>query len=248
MPGAAPLHRQVLAQAAMESKLMLRNGEQLLLAVVIPVIVLIGGVTGAERVGIDLEHAADRRVRPRRAGAGGDVDRVHVAGDRDRLRAAVRRHQAARLLAAAALRAARRQDRRPAARRDAADRRDLRGGVRARLGPRTRRHRRGARRRRSAPLRSRRSGCSSPARCAPRPRWPRPTSSTCCCSPAAPSCSRSRRTARSATSSAGCPPARSAARCASSLIDGGVAWRDLAVLLGWAVLGTVLTARTFKWE
>jgi ABC-2 type transport system permease protein len=56
MPGAAPLHRQVLAQAAMESKLMLRNGEQLLLAVVIPVIVLVGGVTGAERVGISLDH------------------------------------------------------------------------------------------------------------------------------------------------------------------------------------------------
>ncbi len=58
MPGAAPLHRQVRAQAAMESKLMLRNGEQLLLAVVIPVIVLIGGVTGADRVGIELEHSA----------------------------------------------------------------------------------------------------------------------------------------------------------------------------------------------
>lgn len=56
MPGAAPLRRQVLAQARMESKLMLRNGEQLLLAIVIPVIVLIGGVTGAERVGISLEH------------------------------------------------------------------------------------------------------------------------------------------------------------------------------------------------
>ncbi|HEY0950457.1 ABC transporter permease [Nocardioides sp.] len=57
-PGAAPLHRQVLAQAAMESRLMLRNGEQLLLAVVIPVIVLVGGVAGADRVGLDLEHAA----------------------------------------------------------------------------------------------------------------------------------------------------------------------------------------------
>ena len=43
-PGAASLARQVLAQASMESRLMLRNGEQLLLAVVIPVIVLIGGV------------------------------------------------------------------------------------------------------------------------------------------------------------------------------------------------------------
>ncbi|HYF72408.1 MAG TPA: ABC transporter permease, partial [Nocardioides sp.] len=58
MPGAAPLHRQVLAQAAMESRLMMRNGEQLLLAVVIPVMVLIGGVAGADRVGIDLEHTA----------------------------------------------------------------------------------------------------------------------------------------------------------------------------------------------
>ncbi|HWU20228.1 MAG TPA: ABC transporter permease [Nocardioides sp.] len=45
-PGAAPLLRQILAQASMESRLMVRNGEQLLIAVVIPVIVLVGGVTG----------------------------------------------------------------------------------------------------------------------------------------------------------------------------------------------------------
>lgn len=55
-PGAAPLARQVLAQAAMESRLMLRNGEQLLLAVVIPVIVLIGGVQGADHLGIDFSR------------------------------------------------------------------------------------------------------------------------------------------------------------------------------------------------
>ncbi|MCM3515378.1 ABC transporter permease [Nocardioides sp. P86] len=54
-PGAAPLGRQVLAQARMEARLTLRNGEQLLLAVVIPVIVLIGGVLAADRVGLDLE-------------------------------------------------------------------------------------------------------------------------------------------------------------------------------------------------
>jgi ABC-2 type transport system permease protein len=40
----------------MEARLMLRNGEQLLLAVVIPVIVLIGGVTGADHLGLDLSH------------------------------------------------------------------------------------------------------------------------------------------------------------------------------------------------
>ncbi|CAN5573519.1 ABC transporter permease [soil metagenome] len=49
-PGAAPFVRQVTAQAGMEARLMLRNGEQLLLAVVIPVIVLIGGVRGADTV------------------------------------------------------------------------------------------------------------------------------------------------------------------------------------------------------
>jgi ABC-2 type transport system permease protein len=54
-PGAAPLARQVAAQARMEARLMLRNGEQLLLAIVIPVIVLVGGVAGADRLGLDLD-------------------------------------------------------------------------------------------------------------------------------------------------------------------------------------------------
>ena len=55
-PGAAPLPRQVLAQAAIESKLMLRNGEQLLLAVVIPVIVLVGGVEAAQHIDLGLSQ------------------------------------------------------------------------------------------------------------------------------------------------------------------------------------------------
>jgi ABC-2 type transport system permease protein len=54
-PGAAPLARQVAAQARMEARLMLRNGEQLLLAVVIPVLVLIGGVTAGEHLSLKLE-------------------------------------------------------------------------------------------------------------------------------------------------------------------------------------------------
>ncbi len=58
MPGAAPFPRMVAAQARMEARLMLRNGEQLLLAVVIPVIVLIGGVEGAHRMGITFAHPA----------------------------------------------------------------------------------------------------------------------------------------------------------------------------------------------
>lgn len=63
-PGSAPLLQQVLAQAGMEARLMLRNGEQLLLAVVIPVIVLIGGVTGAHRVGLTFRDSAVDTLTP----------------------------------------------------------------------------------------------------------------------------------------------------------------------------------------
>lgn len=52
-PGAAPLSRMVAAQARMETKLILRNGEQLLVAVVIPLIVLVGGVEAAKHVSLD---------------------------------------------------------------------------------------------------------------------------------------------------------------------------------------------------
>lgn len=64
MPGAAPFGRQVLAQARMETRLLLRNGEQLLLAVVIPLIVLIGGVLAADRVGLDFPHGAVATLTP----------------------------------------------------------------------------------------------------------------------------------------------------------------------------------------
>ncbi len=55
-PGAAPFTQQVVAQARMESRLMLRNGEQLLLAIVIPVIVLVGGVAGSRALDLDFAH------------------------------------------------------------------------------------------------------------------------------------------------------------------------------------------------
>ncbi|GAA4911665.1 ABC transporter permease [Streptomonospora salina] len=41
-PGAAPPHRMVAAQASMELRIMLRNGEQLLLTMVIPLLLLTG--------------------------------------------------------------------------------------------------------------------------------------------------------------------------------------------------------------
>ena len=64
MPGAAPFARQVLAQASMEARLMVRNGEQLLLAIVIPVLVLVGGVAGAHRVGIHFDERAVDALTP----------------------------------------------------------------------------------------------------------------------------------------------------------------------------------------
>ncbi len=55
-PGAAPPLRMVRAQTRMETRLLLRNGEQLLLALVIPLIVLVGGLLAAERFDLALSH------------------------------------------------------------------------------------------------------------------------------------------------------------------------------------------------
>jgi ABC-2 type transport system permease protein len=63
-PGGAPLPRMVLTQARMESKLMLRNGEQLLIAIVIPVIVLIGLVSAADSLGLDYDHPVVDVITP----------------------------------------------------------------------------------------------------------------------------------------------------------------------------------------
>ena len=88
-----------------------------------------------------------------------------------------------------------------------------------------------------------------PGRCAPRRRWPPPTWSTCCCSPAAPWCSRPRRTAGSATLVRWLPSGAlgEAMRQADSR-TGRSPSPALLVLLAWGALGTVLTARTFRWE
>jgi ABC-2 type transport system permease protein len=48
----------------MEARLMVRNGEQLLLAIVIPVLVLAGGVAGAHRVGIEFDERAVDALTP----------------------------------------------------------------------------------------------------------------------------------------------------------------------------------------
>jgi ABC-2 type transport system permease protein len=63
-PGAAPLPRMVAAHARMETRLLLRNGEQLLLAVVIPLIVLVGGITAADHVGLTFSHSPVDTLTP----------------------------------------------------------------------------------------------------------------------------------------------------------------------------------------
>jgi ABC-2 type transport system permease protein len=63
-PGSAPFGRQVLAQARMETALLLRNGEQLLLAVVIPIVVLVGGVLAAGRIGLEFPAGAVATLTP----------------------------------------------------------------------------------------------------------------------------------------------------------------------------------------
>ena len=64
MPGAAPLPRMVLAQARMETRLLLRNGEQLLLAVVVPLLVLVGGITAARHFGLTFTRSAVDTLAP----------------------------------------------------------------------------------------------------------------------------------------------------------------------------------------
>ena len=64
LPGAAPFPRQLVAQVRMESRLLLRNGEQLLLAIVIPVLVLFGGVMAIQYAGLSLSHTPVDELTP----------------------------------------------------------------------------------------------------------------------------------------------------------------------------------------
>ena len=163
---------------------MLRNGEQLLLADRDPGDRARRRRAGADRLGLDLDgHRAGRRPHPGRAGPRRDVDRVHVAGHRDRLRAPLRRDQAPRRLPAPPAR--------PAARQGAGAAQSSRpssswcswSSAWRWAGSPSLAARRPAALAwcwRSAPRPSRRSGCSSPACCAPRrrsrcqPRLPAP--------------------------------------------------------------------------
>ena len=63
-PGAASLPRMVAAHARMETRLLLRNGEQVLLAVVIPLIVLVGGISAAQHFDLTFSHSPVDTLTP----------------------------------------------------------------------------------------------------------------------------------------------------------------------------------------
>jgi ABC-2 type transport system permease protein len=54
----------ILAQARMETRLLVRNGEQLLLAVVVPLVVLVGGITAARHFDLTFSHSAVDTLTP----------------------------------------------------------------------------------------------------------------------------------------------------------------------------------------
>ena len=84
--------RRITATAGLELRMTLRNGEQLLLALVIPLVALIGGTLITV---VDLPEPRVDAVVPGRAGAGGAVVGVHLAGHHHRVRPALRGAQTA---------------------------------------------------------------------------------------------------------------------------------------------------------
>ena len=227
---------------------MLRNGEQLLLAVVIPVIVLIGGVRGADRIGLDFTRPAVDVLTPgvlALAVMSTAFTSLAIATGFERRYGVIKRLGASPLsrtdLLVGKVSGA-------AAGRGAAGRRDHPGRAGARLG--------------AGHLGGRRL-CSpwSPAR--------RP-------SPALGLALAGSLRAEATLAAANLvyllllaggavvlpmsaygdfgdvvrwlPSGALGNAMREALGDATVAWRELAVLAGWAVAGAGLTARTFKWE
>ena len=83
-PAAAPPLTRIWAQARMEATLILRNGEQALLAVVIPVAVLVGAAFFGDRLGLDLLRLFGRFGRQarhvNRRRIGGGIEAEHIGG------------------------------------------------------------------------------------------------------------------------------------------------------------------------
>ena len=172
----------VLAHARLELTMLMRNGEQLLLTVVLPLgLLLVLVLTELIDVGGDDQGRPPRDRGPEHVRPGRPVDVVHGTGDPDRLRAPLRgaaadRHHpaatgfdvlAGKSVAVLAIETA-----------------QILAARRRRLRPRMASRTRWGRARRSARSAGQRgsggrSPCCSPAWSGPRPPWPLPTSPTC---------------------------------------------------------------------
>ena len=223
----------------METVLLLRNGEQLLLALVIPVLVLIGGVLAARQLDLSLSHTAIDELTPgvlALAIMSTSFTSLAIATGFERRYGVLKRLGASPLprhgllLGKVGACCSSRRSRSSCSSAVAllwAGPRDHRARPRRRAGDGRAR----------APPPSPPSGCSSPGPCGPRPRWPRRTSSTSCSPPAAASCCRRRRTAGSARSSACLPSGALGSGMRECLLHGTFPLDQSLVLLVWAVVG-----------
>ena len=118
-----PALQRVAAADSFEARAILRNGEQLLVTIVVPVLVLVGLTKATVDRPRHRRRQPDRLPHAGHPGPGRDDHVVHVAGDRLVVRPAQRRAPAAVDDAARARRAARRQGARRARRGGGADRR-----------------------------------------------------------------------------------------------------------------------------
>ena len=249
----APLAAATLAQASMELRLTARRGENVLVTIVIPVVVLLFFAT----VGIVPTGAArPGRLPPAgRARSGGHRHEPRQPRDRHRVRAELRRPQAARRVAADPRRAADGQDGHGPRRRGRPGRAAGRDRRRPFLGwsagpgasvavfvaePCC-----------SGPPRSPVSACSSPEHSGRRPRSRSRTacSSRSCCSVG--SCIPVSHLPEPLATIASWLPAAALADAFRVALGSGAGddlTRSLAVLAVWAVVTVGLAVRTFRWE
>ena len=137
-PGRPPAGA-LLAQTSFEARAILRNGEQLLVTIIVPVLVLVGLDAGHRDRARHRRRQPDRLPDARHPRAGGDDDVVHVAGDRLVVRPPQRRPAAAVDHPAGPRRAARGQGARRPRRGGRAGRRHRPDRAAARLAPGPRR-------------------------------------------------------------------------------------------------------------
>ena len=243
-PRPATVPKMLAAQFGLELKLLLRNGEQLLLTMFIPITLLVGltllplGSFGPNRAATFV---------PGDHGAGGDLDRVHRAGHRGGVRPPLRRAETTRRDRAAGVGHHRRQvaggGHRGVPAVDPVGRHRVCAGLAAA-------HRRAGARRgrssRSAPRSSPRWDCCSAARCAPRSCWRWPT----CCGSSSPALGALTLEGGMVPAAvqwvARLTPSGALTEALSQAMTLSVDWFGLAVLAVWGAVAALCALRWFR--